>query len=306
MRETEHRVADYTLGIDGGGSKTDAVILDRDGRVVGAGIAGGCNVNFTPRRSAAAAYRRAIKSALRESGVTPEQIGKAGCTFGAVAKQVLEELGITAVPRHFGEYLVAFERARLSEPHGVAVVAGTGSLCVAVEHGQRTAAAGGWGPIFGDEGSGYDIGLQGVKRALLASEGRAPDTALTAAMQEYFAEDRMRRAVGKLFSTSVNQPLTAGFSMEVSKAAEAGDAAAIEILESAGETLGELAAFVARRIFTEDDVFPFVLAGGVFSIGRLVLDPIRGVLRPQFPKASIVIADMRPGEAVARLTMRGA
>ena len=52
-----------------------------------------------------------------------------------------------------------------------------------------------------------------------------------------------------------------------------GDQAAIEIIESAGEVLGELAAFVARRLFTEDDTFPFVLAGGVFNIGKLVLGP---------------------------------
>lgn len=294
----------YTLGIDGGGSKTDAVILDQNGSVLGTGIAGGCNSNFTPRRTAAAAYRRAIKAALKEAGIGPDEITHAGCTFGAVAEQVFRELGIPAGVRAIGEYQVVFERAGITELRGVALTAGTGSSCVAVDHGKRVAVAGGWGPVIGDEGSGYDIGLQGIKRAVLASEGRAPNTALQEAMIRYFAEDDMRKAATKLFNGRTNQTVIAGFAREVSKAANAGDQAAIEILESAGEVLGELAAFVARKVFAEDDSFPFVLAGGVFNMGTLVLDPIRCVLRPQFPKARIVIGEMRPGEAAARLAMR--
>lgn len=294
----------YTLGIDGGGSKTDAVILDQDGSVVGAGIAGGCNANFTPRRSAAAAYRRAIRAALKEANITAADISRAGCTFGAVAKAVFEELGISAEPRHFSEFGVAFERAGIRELRGVALIAGTGSSCVALDAEQRTRGFGGWGPLLGDDGSAYDIGLQGIKRAMLACEGRAPDTLLEEAVREYFDVARTKAAISKLFATGINQPLVAGFAPCVSGAAYDGDSAAIEIVESVGEVLGELAAFTARKFFREADAFPFVLAGGVFNIGKLVLDPIRCVLRPQFPKASIVIAEMRPGEAVARLAMR--
>ncbi len=294
----------YTLGIDGGGSKTDAVILDGNGVVVGTGIAGGCNANFTPRRTSAAAYRRAIKAALKEAGIAPGDITRAACTFGAVAEQVFRELGIAAPIRGIGEHQVVFERAGITEPRGVALTAGTGSSCVGVDHGERVTVAGGWGPVFGDEGSGYDIGLQGIKRAILASEGRAPATALQAAVLTYFAADNIRSATTNLFSRGISQPLIAGFSREVSRIAYEGDQTAIEILESAGETLGELAAFVARRLFTEEDSFPFVLAGGVFNIGKLVMDPIHCVLGPQFPKCRIVIGEMRAGEATARLAMK--
>lgn len=252
---------DYTLGIDGGGSKTDAVILDAQGSIVGTGTGGGCNANFTPRRTAAAAYRRAIRAALKEANVAAVDITKAGCTFGAVAEEVFRELGITAKARSFGEHSVAFERAGISELRGVALVAGTGSSCVGVDHGDKVAGAGGWGPLLGDEGSAYDIGMQGIKRALLAHEGRAPDTSLTEEVRAYFGENHMREAVSKLFGKGVNQPMTAGFAVHVSKAAGEGDQTAIEIIEAAGEALGELAAFVARQIFAESDSFPFVPRG---------------------------------------------
>lgn len=294
----------YTLGIDGGGSKTDAVVLDEHGSVVGAGVGGGCNVNFTPRRSAAAAYRRAIRAALKEASITTADVMRAGCTFGAVAKEVFEELGISAEARHFGEYTVAFERAGISELRGVALTAGTGSSCAALDAGQRTIGFGGWGPLLGDDGSAYDIGLQGIKRALLAAEGRATDTLLEGAVREYFGVENTKIAIGKLCNTGISQPQVAGFAPFVSRAAYDGDPAANEIVESAGEVLGELAAFTARQFFREADSFPFVLAGGVFNIGKLVIDPIRCVLRPQFPNARIVVAEMRPGEAVARLATR--
>lgn len=294
----------YTLGIDGGGTKTDAVILDEAGNVVGAGVAGGCNANFVSRRVAVAAYKRAIRAAIKQANIEPSCINRAACTFGGVADEAFGELGIAARARHIGEHRVAFERAGIHELRGVGLVAGTGSSCVALEGGERVTSAGGWGPLLGDEGSAYDIGLSAIKRALLACEGRAPGTLLEQAVRGYFGVERTKGAIGKLCGLKINQSLVAGFAVEVSKAANEGDEAAIEIIESAGEVLGELAAFVARRIFTEEDDFPFVLAGGVFNIGRLVIDPIKAVLRPQFPKSRIVVAEMRPGEAVARLAMR--
>ncbi len=294
----------YTLGIDGGGTKTDAVILDEHGNVVGTGIGGGSNANFTPRRSAAAAFRRAITGALKEAGISADQITAAACTFGSVAREVFDQLGITAEPHQLSECRVAFERAGIDELRGVAVVAGTGSSCVGIQPDGTITAAGGWGPIFGDEGSAYDIGLRGIKQSILAQEGRAPDTLLVQEMRDYFGQDKPRKAVRKLFDVKVNQPEIAGFAVRVSSAANAGDKTSLEIIESAGECLGELAAFIARKLFSEQDSFPFVLAGGVFNIGKLVIDPIKAVLRPQFPKSNLVIAKMRPGEAIARLAAR--
>lgn len=292
---------EYTLGVDGGGSKTDAVILDGDGNVVGAGLGGASNAHFAGRRATAASFRRAIREAIKQAGIDPARITRAGCTFGTVAAEVFAELGIPAAPGWFGESAVAFERAGIDEVRGVALVAGTGSACFAID-GDRQYSAGGWGALLGDEGSAYSIGLAGVRRALLADEGRGAPTVLVDSVCRYFDVPKPRWVIGKL--RVLKQALTAGFAPEVSKAACAGDAVAIEIIQSAGAELGELAAFAAGRVFAREDEFPVVLAGGVFNAGELVIDPIRRMLADRFPNARIVIATMRPGEAVARLTMR--
>ncbi|MGB9619298.1 MAG: BadF/BadG/BcrA/BcrD ATPase family protein, partial [Armatimonadota bacterium] len=156
----------------------------------------------------------------------------------------------------------------------------------------------------GDEGSGYDIGLRGIRRALLSKDGRRPPTALTGAACLYFDVPSIGYVVGKLSRPRIQQPLIAGFAAMVSEAANAGDEAAIEIIIDAGKALGELAAFVAGRVFEREDTFPVVLAGGVFNAGDLLIDPLKAVMAPQFPKAEFTIAKMSPGEAVARLVRR--
>jgi len=294
----------YILGIDGGGTKTEAVILDIEGKVAGTGTAGGSNTNFISRREAAEAFKQAISGAFEAASVTAKDIGCAGCTFWTVANEVFDELRIPVQPKSFSEHAVAFERAGIEELRGIAIIAGTGSSCGGFSDGGQRFTVGGWGPLLGDEGSAYDIGLRGIKRALWSAEGRLPDTLLVDAVRSYFGIEHAKGAIGKLCDTKINQSLVAGFAMEVSKAAGMGDEAAIQIIEEAGEMLGEMAAFVARQIFTENDGFPVVLAGGVFNMGRLVLDPIRAVILPQFPKAKALIAKMKPGEAVARLAYK--
>jgi len=295
---------EYTLGVDGGGSKTDAVIIDADGAAVGAGLGGASNANFTPRRVVTASFRSAIRSAIRHARIDPARITRAGCTFGTVAREVLAELGIPAEPCWFGESAVAFERAGIDELRGVAMTAGTGSSCAVMDGSGTHISAGGWGPLLGDEGSAYSIGLAGIRRALLADEGRGGPTSLVDAVCRYFEVPKVRQAIGKLCDLKINQPLLAGFAPEVAAAAEQGDSVAIEVVQSAGDQLGALVTFLAAKAFGPEDEFPVVLAGGVFNIGELVIEPIRRMLADRFPNARIVMATMRPGEAVARLTLR--
>lgn len=293
----------YILGIDGGGSKTEAAIINEEGNVLGTGLGGGTNTNFTSRRSAVTAFKRAIRGALSQAGLRPEDVTCAATTFAMVAHQAFTEIGLPVKPNILGEPQVVFERAGFHEMYGIALVAGTGSSCFGYARDGRESHAGGWGAILGDEGSAFDIGLRGIKRAMMARAGRMPPTLLADELEAYTGPGRAREVVAR-FGTRINQSGVAGFAAHVSRAAEAGDEAAIAILEEAGEDLGELATFVARRLFAEEDEFPVVLGGGVFKAGKLVIDPIRLMFRPQFPRARVIVAEGSPGEAVARIARR--
>jgi len=293
------------LGIDGGGTKTESVIIDDSGTVLGTGLGKGCNTSFTPVSAACRAVKRSVVSALKSASLSPADIDCVGvcvCGRSSVFEDTLKDLGIAAERFGFGEPTVSFERAGVSERRGVVIVAGTGSFSAAID-GEKEFFTGGWGAILGDEGSAFDIGVRGVKTALASSDGRIPESALLAAAYDYF-KVRQGGLVYKLCGTTVKRALIAGFAVRVAKAAEQGDQAAAGIIEGAGEDLGELGAFAARHVFSSDDSFPFVLAGGVFNIGEPIISPIRSVLSPQFPKASFAVQKMGPGEAVARLAQR--
>lgn len=294
----------YILGVDGGGSKTEAVIIDRNGVMLGHGLAGGSNTNFIPWREAVASFRYAIQQALHNAQLEPRQICAAGCTFGSAAPNAFAELGIGVKPVGIAEHQVAFERAGLDRVYGVALVAGTGSSCFGFGESGKQFHAGGLGPLLGDEGSGYDIGLRGLRRALLAEKGRRPPTMLSQAVCEYFGVHTASMLVAKLAGPCIRQPLVAGFARKVAECARQGDEAALEIMQYAGRTLGELAIFVASHVFSREDEFPVALAGGVFGAGELVIDPLRSVILEQFPEARLIVARMSPGEAVARLVRK--
>ena len=294
----------YTLGIDGGGSKTEAVIIDDQDRVWGRGLSGGCNTNFVPRRDAISSYVHAVRQALDEAGLQPCDIRQAGCTFGGVARDAFAEVGLDVVPIGVGECRVAFERAGIDRLYGIAMIAGTGSSCFGYGADGRRFHSGGLGALLGDEGSGYDIGLRAIRRALLSKDGRRPPTALAEAVCRYLGVPSLGSVVGKLSGVRIQQPLIAGFAARVAEVASAGDEAAIEIITEAGRTLGDLAAFVAGRVFQADDEFPVVMAGGVFNAGDLLIDSFKSVVAPQFPRASFIVARMSPGEAVARIVRR--
>lgn len=291
----------YYLGIDGGGTKTEAVIINEDSQVVGIGYGGESNSTFAGNQAALDSFIDAISGALSNGKIEPNDIKSASCTFGNLAASAFEKLGIEIAPISVSEARVAFERAGFDELYGVALTAGTGSSCLGVNRDGKSISAGGWGALIGDDGSAHDIGRKGIRAALLAIEKRTAMTSLVAKTEEHFNLTRASQIIGKLSGGKVYQSVIASFAGKVCEAANEGDDEAIGIMESAGEDLGELAAFVAREVFEHDDSFPIVLSGGVFHAGRWITDPIKSILSPQFPNASIVLAKSRPGEAAAKI-----
>jgi len=158
------------VGVDGGGTKTEAVIMDANQRVIGEGRAGPSNPLRVGIAGAAAAVREAIDSAcaaakLRRGDLIAAQIGLAG----ARRRELRERMRETLMPLGVGEIEVvtdaniALYGATDGAP-GLVVIAGTGSICCGINARGKRFCAGGWGPIAGDEGGGAWL----ARRALRA------------------------------------------------------------------------------------------------------------------------------------------
>jgi N-acetylglucosamine kinase-like BadF-type ATPase len=300
----------YALGVDGGGTKTLAVILDGQGRVAGEGLSGPSNPLRVGVSSAAGAVResfdRALAAAgLRRADVAAAQVGLAGVRRADLRERMRESLlslGVGTLEVST-DAEIALYGATGGEP-GLVVIAGTGSICCGVNARGRRACAGGWGPLAGDEGSGSWIARRGLQAVARAADGRAAQTALVAPCLEYFKVNAVEDLSTAIYAPSMTNERIAGFGRHVLEAAARGDEVAGRIVEEAGRELGQAAAAVVRQLRMERESFQAACVGGVFKAGELVLEPLRETLGRTAPRAYFAPPQHPPAHAAA-LMARG-
>jgi len=293
----------FVVGIDGGGSKTEAVLLDESGEVAAVGHGGSVNTIFVEPKVAQQSIKEAIVSLVPV--LHGRSIARAGaCLLGGrkETEEMLQEIGLHGPLFWFSEMEVAFRRAGLKTCVGVAVIAGTGSSFQAC-NGQKRENLGGWGMGVGDEGSGFDIALKAIRAAGRSLDGRGPKTLLLDLLLDKSGTTSFYDLLNAYCRPVLRQRDIAAFASVVTCAARQGDRVATDILTAAGESLGEDAAFLAHRLFRPDDEFDVVLSGGVFNAEGLVVGPLERRVQAEFPKARISVQKMSAGEAVARLTL---
>src|SRR5437763_608728 len=169
----------YYLGVDGGASKTAALVTDDAGHALGDGMAGPSNHLRVGIETAARNIERAVNKALVTADVASREIiwtycGIAGSDHPAHRQEVVDSLSVFFPRGNFtvdNDARIALTGAIGFGP-GVVVIAGTGSVAVGRNAGGEEARAGGWGPIVGDEGSGYAIARAGLAAVLRAYDGR--------------------------------------------------------------------------------------------------------------------------------------
>jgi N-acetylglucosamine kinase-like BadF-type ATPase len=269
----------FFLGVDGGQSSTTAVIGDATGRVIGEGHAGPCNHVST--EEAAARFTQAIagaaQAALAAAGLARDTRFAAAClglSGGPADKERLARKLISA-----GRYSittdahVALAGALAGEP-GVIVISGTGSIALGRNAQGRTARAGGWGYIFGDEGSAFDIVRQAVRAALRNEEGWGPATALRDAFLAAGDAPDVNTLLHRFYTPEFPRARVASFARLVDGAARDGDAIARDILHSAAQHLALFARAVRAQLFAETEPAAVAYIGGTFN-STLVLERFR-------------------------------
>ena len=181
---------DYILALEGGGTRCQAVVLGKDGRLLGSSQSGDVNTNFTTYALAQQSVRAAVGAVLDAAEIPGTKIGHfaqalVGPRFGS---ETFGEICPDTTYRYYREQDVIFARAGLYRPHGVALVAATGATAFAIRQDtHHSETFGGWGALLGDEGSAYAMGLLALRNAVRHWEGRIKgDTELVKALCEYF------------------------------------------------------------------------------------------------------------------------
>jgi N-acetylglucosamine kinase-like BadF-type ATPase len=296
------------VGVDGGGTKTEAVVMDADMRVVGEGRGGPSNPLRVGLTSAAAAVREAIDEAcaaakVRRSDLDAAEVGLAGARRHELRERMRETLlplGIRNL-EVVTDADIALHGATDGAP-GLVVIAGTGSICCGVNARGKQLCAGGWGPIAGDEGAGAWLARRALRAVAYASDGRGPETLLTELACNYFHVSTADDLTTAIYAPSITNERIAGFGRDVVEAAKRKDSIAEAIILEGSTELGLAAVAVIRNLQMERERFQIAYVGGVFRAGgELILKPLRTEVAKVAPRAYFEPPHFSPAVAAARM-----
>jgi N-acetylglucosamine kinase-like BadF-type ATPase len=245
------------LGIDGGGTKTSLCLIDLDGTVRGRVRMPG-SYPFADADGVgrvAEVLAAGVREVNRVAGIGLDDIHYtfAGLpTFGewagseeALSGAVATVLGTDRFS--CGDDSVAAWAGSLGARDGINVIAGTGSMSYGVWNG-RSVRVGGWGEIFGDEGSAYWIAARALQAFSMMADGREPRGELYTAVRARLGIDRDLDAVGVVHGDWAGRRDRVAALAPVVSTVAAADPAAARILQDAGRALARLAAVAATRI----------------------------------------------------------
>lgn len=261
------------LGVDGGQSSTTAAIGDETGRLLGRGEAGPCNHvdSDQGRERLVAAITAAVSQAAAAAGLAPDVEFDAavfGMSGGAGDKrEVIASLVHTRRLEVTDDAHIALLGATAGGP-GIVVISGTGSIALGRSAEGKIARAGGWGYIFGDEGSGFDLVRQALRAALRHEEGWAPPTSLAARLQKATGASA-NDALHLFYTRDWPRDRVATLAPLVEQAALEGDSIARNLLQQAAQQLSTLAASVRSQLFPKGSPVFIATIGGMFQCKML-------------------------------------
>jgi N-acetylglucosamine kinase-like BadF-type ATPase len=294
----------YFLGIDGGGTRTVAWLADERKRILARAVAGPSNPLKVGFRVAQGEMLRAARRALRRAALKPRDlnalcVGLAGVDRPPVHRRLLRWLR-QSIPAEFhlltSDAAIAL-RAALGDSPGAVVISGTGSIAYGRDNRGRVLRSGGWGIVFDDAGSGYDLGRKAIAAALRDFDGRGPRTQL---MGKICKALRLPDITQVVLRPLEPQQVAALFPL-VLEGARRRDFVARRLCEEAGCDLADLGAALIRRLGWQRRVVPVVCAGGVFRASLRVRRSFTRHLRRQAPGARVLLLRRPPVEGALAL-----
>jgi N-acetylglucosamine kinase-like BadF-type ATPase len=305
----------YVIGIDGGGTKTEAVILDTSGRVCGSGLAGASSFDKTALEHATTSIGAAIDAARADAGLTAAPFDAAFFGMAGVTSQTDRDTvrGIARALRVASEDRIGVDHdlraalaGGLSGRPGIVIIAGTGSSVYGVNAAGQNWKAGGYGTLISDDGGSFWIGARAIRAAAMIADGRLPreltPLLYTPVMRDLgitHVDDLMHR----LHVAGIEPSAVAALAPHLIAAARAGDAYSTGVLR---EGMGELARCVeavARALEMKHTAFEIALVGGVFRNGDLVITHLVEALAGYALTCSIKPAELPPAHGAALLAL---
>jgi N-acetylglucosamine kinase-like BadF-type ATPase len=292
-------------GVDGGGTKTRALVVAPDGRCLAHAVGDSSNINTAGAESAAANLEATLCNAVEDIGLAPNYaaafFGMAGVNDSSAARLVTDLVNGFSTVKISGFEVAndtrALHAATFGVGSGIVLIVGTGSKCYGRADDGREWEAGGVDYLVSDEGSAHDIAVRGIKAALRAVDGRGPATSLerlifTALRLSEYGEISQRLHQDSL--ENPGHPMTkaeiASLAKYVTQACAEGDAVARQVVVDALDSVLETVVAVARKLGFPSEGLQVGITGGV-----ILNEPGAGIFKERLQKALPGAVTLVPG-----------
>lgn len=306
-------MTNYLLGIDGGGTKTQAVICDESGRILGNGLGGPSGIDSVGEAGALVGIGAAVEAARQQAGLAAAPfhsvfLGMAGVVSEAdreIIRGVARELALGSLVGVDHDIRISLAGG-LSGRLGIALIAGTGSASFGINAAGERWQSGGWGHLISDEGSSYWLGWNGIRLAIGTYDGRWQSSLLEPVRQR-LGMAQMTDIHHRLYTEGISKSEIAALAPLVLEAAASGDAMAQQLIVTGTADLAQMVAAVARRLGWSAAPCEVTLTGGLWRAGEDVIAPFRHALTDLLPAARIVLPELPPvlGACILALQQAG-
>lgn len=282
----------YVIGVDGGGTKTEASAYDSNGKIMLTSIKGFANL-LNNKETALNNIISSIKEIIDKLGDTELSgvyLGIAGSEVGGNAKVIVDkiknELKIDSVVMNDAELAL---KAMLKGEDGILTIAGTGSVAFGINNNVAS-KCGGWGNLLGDEGSGYRISIDAIKRMIFEEENSIQQSELTKKIMKKLEINSVHEITEFVYSSTKDD--IASLTPIVADLSENGDEIASQILIDEAVELAKTVENLYKKLKFES--CSIALVGGVIRNIKIVRKTFEDYLRKNIVIQDIIDEEISP------------
>ncbi len=306
----------YLIGVDAGGTKTQARCVDETGVIVGEGLSGPASLTVMSAGAASFNVREAIRQAIEpatssgnEMVISRVAMGLAGMDTPPeeeMAKQVFGQVLAQFNIQDFvlvNDIVIALESGTTAAD-AIALISGTGSNCFGRNAAGLTAKTGGMDSLLTDQGSGYAIGRGVLRRVVKSFDGRAPRTILEELVCQHFRITTIAELKPKVTTPPLNKTEIAELAQVCLRGFDQGDQVARHILDDAIDELVLMATTVLTKLDLLGKATDCVLAGSITKIAY-IQEQLKIRLSEKCPQLRVIIPDQPPVSGAVKLAQLG-
>ena len=299
----------YALGIDGGGSRTRALLCDTHGQIIGKGLSGGTNPRTYSAGELKAHLQEAIEQATRSidcSKILAAHFGIAGAGDArtrAKVQAITKELLSEQTTRTIGHDLEIALVGGLGSNTGIVLVAGTGSACYGRTCDGRSTKCGDWGDLVDDVGSGSWIGLRALQVCVRQADGRLPESPLKQAVMDFLKIEHMDAFKTRIHDSGLSRSERAQLAPIILDLASKGDEVSLAIVAEGVDALSSCVFITSRQLGIKS---PTVLLAGGLLQHTYFSNSLEAALNARIPNAIITQPILSPTAGAVLMALKAA